>query len=158
MLFAWRASAYGRCERLATSSSPLPFDGSRNMKVSKHEPGTPCWGDLMSRDVKKARSFYGEVFGWKYEVGPEETGYYSICQTPTGDAAGMGQMSPVMEFPPAWTVYFAVDSADDTVAQVKKNGGQVVMEPMDVMDQGRMAIVRDPEGAGFNIIKPAQAS
>jgi predicted enzyme related to lactoylglutathione lyase len=49
--------------------------------------------------------------------------------------------------PPYWTTYVSVDSADDTVAKAKENGGKVLMEPMDVMDVGRMAVVSDPTGA-----------
>ena len=51
------------------------------------------------------------------------------------------------DFPAAWMTYVNVDSADDTIAKVKANGGAVFVEPMDVMDVGRMAIFADPAGA-----------
>ena len=48
-----------------------------------------------------------------------------------------------------WNTYIWVESADDTAAKVRDAGGNVVMEPFDVMDAGRMAVFTDPEGAAF---------
>jgi predicted enzyme related to lactoylglutathione lyase len=58
------------------------------------------------------------------------------------------------DFPPAWLTYVDVDSADTTVAKVKANGGTVFVEPMDVMDVGRMAIFADPAGAVLGLWQP----
>ena len=49
-----------------------------------------------------------------------------------------------------WNTYIWVDSADDAAAQARDAGGEV-MEPFDVMDSGRMAVVIDPEGAAFRV-------
>jgi predicted enzyme related to lactoylglutathione lyase len=48
-----------------------------------------------------------------------------------------------------WNTYIAVASANDAVEKVRGAGGAVFMEPFDVMDAGRMAVVADPEGAMF---------
>jgi predicted enzyme related to lactoylglutathione lyase len=58
------------------------------------------------------------------------------------------------DFPPAWLSYVDVDSADTTIAKVKANGGTVFVEPMDVMDAGRMAIFADPAGAVLGLWQP----
>ena len=47
-----------------------------------------------------------------------------------------------------WNTYIWVDSADETAAKARDAGGAVVMEPFDVMDAGRMAVLTDPEGRG----------
>ena len=47
-----------------------------------------------------------------------------------------------------------IDSADDAVARAKSNGATVYMEPMDVMDAGRMAIFADPIGAAIAVWQP----
>jgi predicted enzyme related to lactoylglutathione lyase len=47
-----------------------------------------------------------------------------------------------------------VQSADETAAKVKAAGGTVLMEPMDVMDAGRTAVVSDTEGAAFCVWEP----
>ena len=55
------------------------------------------------------------------------------------------------EAPSVWTTYLAADSADDAASRITAAGGQLIMEPMDVMDVGRMAIAADPAGAIFGI-------
>ncbi len=54
--------------------------------------------------------------------------------------------------PSMWTVYFAVDDADATVAEVTELGGSVLRPPMDI-EPGRFAVVADPYGAAFNVMK-----
>jgi uncharacterized protein len=53
--------------------------------------------------------------------------------------------------PPAWMIYMATDDADAAVDRAREAGGNVISEPMDVLDYGRMAIVADPGGAVFGI-------
>ena len=62
-------------------------------------------------------------------------------------------MKPPMEgMPPVWGIYFAVDDTDKTVELAKANGGTVFQEPMDI-EPGRFAVIADPAGAMFNVIK-----
>ena len=65
-------------------------------------------------------------------------------------AAGIGELQTEGD-PPTWSTYFAVSNADATAAKVKDAGGRVLLEPFDVTDAGRMAIVSDPTGAVFDI-------
>jgi predicted enzyme related to lactoylglutathione lyase len=58
--------------------------------------------------------------------------------------------------PPSWTTYVSVDDADKTAARVTEAGGQVLMEAMDVMAAGRMAVFMDPTGAAFSIWQPGE--
>ena len=118
-------------------------------------PGTPNWVDLATTDVAGATSFYDTLFDWTVEdLGPDSGGYGMIRKNGRmvagiGLAANPGQ-------PTAWSVYFATDSADDTAAKIRANGGTVVLEPMDVMEQGRMAVCQDPAGAFFSVWQPGQ--
>jgi predicted enzyme related to lactoylglutathione lyase len=54
----------------------------------------------------------------------------------------------------AWTTYVSVADADETAGKVKAAGGSVIVEPMDVMDLGRMAVFADPTGAAFGVWQP----
>jgi predicted enzyme related to lactoylglutathione lyase len=64
-----------------------------------------------------------------------------------------GAMKPPMEGIPAmWSVYFAVDDCDRVAETTKANGGAVMQGPMDI-EPGRMAVLADPAGAVFNVIK-----
>jgi predicted enzyme related to lactoylglutathione lyase len=122
------------------------------MDVDSYEPGVPSWLDLGTPDPKKAAKFYSSLFGWDVQEGPPESGGYAIAHLRGKAVAGLGpQQNPG---PPVWTTYINVDSADDTVAKVKANGGMAFMEPFDVMDVGRMAIVADRQGAVLGLWQP----
>jgi uncharacterized protein len=114
-------------------------------------PGTPCWVDLGVADIGKAKAFYTGLFGWDVQEGPPESGGYSMAELDGRPVAGIGPKMGPAEMPPAWTTYIASADADDTVRKIREAGGQVAMEPMDVMDVGRMAIAADPGGAFFGI-------
>ena len=49
-----------------------------------------------------------------------------------------------------------VEDVDASVARAKELGGQVIVEPMDVMTAGRMAVLMDPEGAVFALWQPGE--
>jgi predicted enzyme related to lactoylglutathione lyase len=125
------------------------------MEFERYDDGVPSWVDLSSPDLSKSREFYGALFGWNCPEGPPEAGGYSVCDIGGKSVAGLGpQMNPGM--PAMWMTYVNVDKADGAVAKVKDNGGAVFVEPMDVMDAGRMAVAADPLGAVFGIWQPNQ--
>jgi len=123
--------------------------------VTEYAPGTPSWVELSSPDTDAAAAFYGDLMGWSAtEPGPvEETGGYRMFQQ--GDQRVAGLMGHMQEGQPTvWATYVSVADADDTAAKVKDAGGNVMVEPMDVMDIGRMAFFGDPTGAAFGIWQP----
>ncbi len=120
--------------------------------VTTNQPlGTPTWIDLGIPDLDRAMAFYGSVFGWEFDVGPEEYGRYTMC------LLGGKKVAALMPNPDEnatefwWNVYLATDDLDATVARSAAAGGTLLMEPMDIADQGRMAMVRDPAGAQFGL-------
>jgi uncharacterized protein len=113
--------------------------------------GTPCWVDLGVGDIGRARTFYGGLFGWDIQEGPPEAGGYSMCEVDGRPVAGIGPKMGPDEAPAAWTTYLASDDADRTVSEIKAAGGEVLAEPVDVMDVGRMAVAADPGGAVFGV-------
>jgi predicted enzyme related to lactoylglutathione lyase len=116
---------------------------------TSYEPGTPCWVDLSTPDMEGAKRFYGGLFGWEAEeAGPvEETGGYCFFVLRGHSVAGLG---PIMGEgqPPAWTTYFAADDADGVAERARTAGAQPMMDPMDVMQAGRMVVLAHP-AAGF---------
>jgi hypothetical protein len=101
--------------------------------------------DLGTPDPEKIGQFYADLFGWTLSVGPPEAGGYAIAELRGQPVAGIGpQMNPG---PPVWATYINVDDADATVKKAKDNGATVIIEPMDVMSVGRMAVLADPAGA-----------
>jgi predicted enzyme related to lactoylglutathione lyase len=114
--------------------------------------GTPSWIEHSSADPQASKEFSGQLFGWDFEDNPmtgdggEDLGTYSIAKLQDDRIAGLG---PVMAEgqPSSWGVYLAADDVDDAVAKAQQAGGQVLAEPMDIPEQGRMAWVADPTGA-----------
>jgi predicted enzyme related to lactoylglutathione lyase len=114
-----------------------------------YSPGTPSWVDLGTTDVTAAAAFYGGLFGWTLDdLGPEGGGY-GIFRKDGKQVAGIGPATDEARGT-SWTTYFATDDVDETASRVAAGGGQVIMAPMDVMDQGRMAVFVDPAGAFFS--------
>ncbi len=121
-------------------------------EMTTYAPGIPCWVDLASPDIEASIGFYGALLGWDVpeSENAEQTGGYRIATQRGKSAAGM---MPLMQEgqPPAWSTYVSVEDADATTEKAKAAGGQVIAEPMDVMDLGRMAVFTDPSGAYFGI-------
>lgn len=119
------------------------------MEKTSYAPGTPSWVDIGVPDMDAAVAFYGALFGWTFTEGAEETGGYRQALVGDKSVAGFGpKMDPG---PPFWATYIATDNADETAAKVVAAGGQVIVEPMDVMDFGRMAVFTDDTGTFFSV-------
>lgn len=112
------------------------------------------WVDLASTDQETAKKFYSELFDWEPQDAPlPDGGYYTNFKKDGKTVAGLG--STMAEgMPSIWSSYVLVDDAEKTVKAAKDAGGQVFMEPMDVMEFGRMAFVADPSGAAFGLWEP----
>ena len=114
-------------------------------------PGVPCWADTSQPDPESAVDFYGGLFGWELEdvMPPDSPGRYFIARIRGGNVAAVGSIPEGAPPQAMWNTYIWVDSADETASKVRDAGGQVVMEPFDIMSAGRMAVCTDPEGAAF---------
>ena len=113
--------------------------------------GEPCWADLMTSDLPRAREFYTRLFGWTTSDSGSEYGNYVTFRKGDVDVAGMAAKEPGSHQPDAWTTYLAVTDADATVAAARTGGAEVLAEPMTVGTMGRMAILMDPTGASFGV-------
>jgi uncharacterized protein len=118
-------------------------------------PGTPNWVDLGTTDVAVSAEFYGALFGWSLEdLGPDAGGY-GMFRKDGRLVAGVGPATDP-DRGTSWTIYFATDDANEAASKVQTQGGQVIVAPMDVMDQGRMAVFSDPSRALFSVWQPGK--
>jgi hypothetical protein len=124
----------------------------------EYPEGVTCWVDTDLPDPEAATEFYGGLFGWKFEdrMPADQEGHYFVAQLSGLDVAAVGSRPDGATWPPAWNTYVAVGSADEAAAAVKDAGGAVLMEPFDVLEAGRMAVVADPQGAAFNVWEARQ--
>jgi uncharacterized protein len=114
-------------------------------------PGVPCWVDTSQPNPDSATEFYAGLFGWEFEdvMPPGSDAKYFMARIRGGDVAAVGSIPEGAPPMAMWNTYVWVENADETAGKVRESGGQVVMEPFDVMDAGRMAVFMDPEGAAF---------
>lgn len=125
-------------------------------KRSEHTPGTFSWVDLTAADAAAAKEFYGALFGWDYDDNEVPGGgLYSMCKVDGDYAAAISESSD--QGPPRWNSYVTVEDADGSAAKAAELGATLVMEPFDVMEAGRMAVVQDPTGGVFCIWEPRDA-
>ena len=114
------------------------------------EPGALGWTELLTNDTATAEKFYTQLFGWKAKVSPEYT-EFSVGATPD---AGMMKIDDKMgNVPPNWLPYFQVNDCDASAATAAASGGRVNVPPADIPNVGRFAVLGDPQGATFAIIK-----
>ena len=113
-----------------------------------------CWNELMTTDTAKDGEFYSSLFSWTKDTqnfGPLE---YTMFANDGRPAGGMLQITPEMgKIPSNWVVYFAVDNCDATVEKAASLGGSVMKPADDIPNIGRFAILRDPQGGMFAVIK-----
>jgi predicted enzyme related to lactoylglutathione lyase len=122
---------------------------------TSYPPGTFSWAELVTSDAGAAKAFYGEVFGWDYEDMPVSDGsVYTMAQR---DGKRVAALYGSDEQPPHWNCYVTVASADDTTAKAREHGANVMADPFDVMDVGRMAVFADPGGAALCVWEPGQS-
>jgi uncharacterized protein len=123
------------------------------MQVDGYENGVPSWVDHGTTDLDKSVAFYTDLFGWDAQDQGEQAGHYHIATLKGLPVAGIG---PLMDDSghSRWTTYINVADASDTAERITKEGGTVVMGPMDVMGQGHMVIALDPAGGAFGVWQP----
>jgi len=115
----------------------------------RDEAGSLCWNELQAREPEVARTFYSALFGWHMKISPEYT------EISAGDQAigGILTSQAPPEAPSHWMPYFAVDDCDASVETAQSLGAAIYVPPMDVPNVGRFAVVADPQGAMFAVIR-----
>jgi predicted enzyme related to lactoylglutathione lyase len=119
---------------------------------TNHPPGAFSWVDLATSDPADAKRFYGELFGWEFEDNPlPDGGVYTMCRLGGRAICGLAEQQGI---PPHWNNYVTVDDVEDSTAKARELDANVVMEPFDVMDAGRMSVFADPTGAVLCMWEP----
>lgn len=123
--------------------------------VTKYPHGTFCWADCSSTDPQKAKDFYTAVMGWTSNDLPIGEGQvYTMFQHDGHDVTALGPTQG--EMPSVWNSYISVDDVDALMDRVRSLGGTVAVEPFEVFDSGRMAVIQDPSGGFVSLWQPRQ--
>ncbi len=115
-------------------------------------PGSFCWPEVATTDLRKAKAFYAGLFGWTPVDVPSAGGTYTLLQLRGLDVAALRALSEpekAQGIPSHVLTYVSTASADASAAKASDLGGAVLAGPFDVEGVGRMAVIRDPGGAVF---------
>jgi predicted enzyme related to lactoylglutathione lyase len=119
--------------------------------------GNFCWNELLTKDVERAKAFYGQTIGWTFEAMPmPDGGTYWVAKIDGRPAGGIFPTTgPGFEkVPEAWMSYLAVDDVDARVAKATAAGARLMRPIFDVPGVGRIAILTEPGGAGIGWMTP----
>lgn len=123
--------------------------------IETHAPGTFCWADLGTPDAAAAARFYTALFGWTAEALPMGPGaFYTMLFVHGRSVGALYQQDAAVAGPPHWLSYISVASADAAAGRARRLGGTLLLEPFDVLDVGRMALMQDPTGAVAALWEP----
>lgn len=127
-----------------------------------NSPNSYGWSELNSRGIDKSIDFYKKVFGWghkKSDMGDQAGTVYHEFQVDGDSVAGGMEMSDMIpaQVPSYWMPYFQVADVDKSFAKATELGAKEMVGPQD-FPGGRFAILSDPEGAAFGLLKPSPRS
>ena len=112
-----------------------------------------CWNELNAKDAAACKKFYSAVFGWTAHDQAFGPMVYTIFKKGEQQVAGMLQMTAEWgDIKPHWMPYISVDDCDAYAKKITENGGKVCVPPTDI-SVGRFAVVEDPNGGFFSIIR-----
>jgi predicted enzyme related to lactoylglutathione lyase len=118
--------------------------------------GSFIWYELITADPAAAADFYGAVVGWQAADAGVPGMDYRILSHQGDGVAG------IMTLPPAageagmragWFGYLGVGDVDAAVDAVVAAGGRIHMEAQDIPSVGRLAMVADPQGVPFYLMR-----
>ena len=125
---------------------------------TEYAPGTFCWPELVASDSDKAKEFYKALFNWEITDKPIGDGQvYSMASIRDKAVGAMYEMFSEQRdqgVPTHWVSYVSVANVDETVEKARSLGANVIVEPMDVFDAGRMAAIIDTIGAVISFWQP----
>ena len=118
-------------------------------------PGALAWNELATKDVARAKLFYGQLFGWEFQTQEVSPGmeYTSIMNNGRSNGGIMQMSEEWGDVPAHWRVYFSVTDCDASVKKAKSLGATVRVPPQDIPDVGRFSIIQDPQGASLTLMK-----
>jgi predicted enzyme related to lactoylglutathione lyase len=120
--------------------------------------GTFYWNELMTRNVERAKTFYGTTIGWSFDAMPMPGGgTYWVAKIGDQPVGGLFDIS-APEFgavPENWMSYLAVDDVDARVKKAEAAGARLMKPIFDVPGVGRIAVLMEPGGAGVGWMTPA---
>ncbi len=127
-----------------------------------NQHGEFIWYELLTDNADAAEAFYAELIGWSVQHSEQPDMDYRIFSALDRDSGDSNEVGGLMALDeemkaggarPVWLGYIAVDDVDAAVAKLCAEGGSLQMPAMDIPEVGRIAMITDPQGAPFYIMK-----
>ena len=124
-----------------------------NPPTNTYNQGQVIWHDLATPDVERAKTFYGQVFGWTFEDKGQGKDLYSVAMHNGRAIAGLVPMADVQNQRGEWICSFSSPDVRTDVEKIAAKGGKVLGAPMALNGRGKQAVVTDPQGAVFGLLR-----
>lgn len=156
LMDAFDVPTVGRMQPVADphGAALVLFKGEQGDAPPASGAGSFHWNELWSPDVDASLAFYEKAFGYTHSAMPMPDGTYYMLEN-HGKPRGGIMASPSRDIPAHWLPYVAVTDLSDALARVKRHGGKVELDPMEMPGVGRFTFVRDQLGARLGLITPA---
>lgn len=127
-----------------------------------NQHGEFIWYELLTTNSDAAQQFYSSILGWQTIDSGQTEIDYRILQAKDEETGQLREVGGLLQLTeemtqggarPVWLGYIGVDDVDQTVARISTAGGEVQMPPTDIPDVGRFAMVTDPQGTPFYVMK-----
>ncbi len=116
------------------------------------KPGSIVHIELPVKDRDRAKKFYGDLFGWKFQDMPEMD--YTLFETANGPGGGLF-VPQEGQYDKGALNYILVEDVDAKSKEIEAAGGAVIGPKVEVPGQGWFAVFKDPEGTTLAIWKSA---
>ena len=112
------------------------------------------WQELLCADPAAVTAFYGRVLGWRAQPAASDPSYMTFASRSGPVAGAMAPGAGQKDTHSHWLAYIGAEDVDATLATAVRLGGKLVHAAADI-EQGRYAVLADPQGATFGIYKPS---
>jgi uncharacterized protein len=128
---------------------------SGDMQGNGGNAGTPViWFEVIGKDAGSLRTFYGDLFGWNFEV-MEGMDYGVVSAEANGGGIGGGIGSAAEGTDTSYqTVYAGVDDVQGTLEKAESLGAKTVVPMMEIPNGPTIGLFADPQGHTFGLVKP----
>jgi predicted enzyme related to lactoylglutathione lyase len=123
--------------------------------------GRFIWHELLTTDPEGAQQFYRKTVGWGTQPYVGSDPPYTMWlngEKPVGGIMPMPPQATQSGGSPSWLTYLSTPDVDDTVARAQNLGATVHVQPRDIPEVGRFAVLGDPQGAMFAVYTPENST
>jgi predicted enzyme related to lactoylglutathione lyase len=140
-----------------TKAPAPPWPAITEPSTGIHTPGRWVWAELFADNVDAAKTFYREVFGWKYESTGAGKDAYTLVRADGRPIAGIVHFAKPADAVRSgrWLAFMSVPDVARAASRTNDAGGKVIVAPRVIPGRGEVAVLADPEGALFGVIRSA---